>query len=293
MSILDTTKAQAISQSKLVTISSEQTVEDALKLLIENNVYSLPVIDHGKCVQLLNIADCVTHLVSLLPPGQTDIERVRVPFFSTPVSSVASHTPIFTLPAATATVREVARLIVTENTSRVLLVNESQELVGLASQSAIVKLIGQHLSEYPELSQKTVLNAGCLTRDLITVSTSTSALEAFRIMSTRHYSHLAIVDEHSYLVANISVKDIKGCVSDWSTLSGNVHDYVNAIRRQSLKAVHPAVGVEEVELVGRVIQRLIATHMHRLYLTASVNARFANYVPTGVISLRDVLKLFV
>jgi len=58
------TPVREIISTAVVAVSSEDTIEDAMRLMTENHIRHLPVIDDGKMVGLVSIGDMVNWIIS-------------------------------------------------------------------------------------------------------------------------------------------------------------------------------------------------------------------------------------
>ncbi|KAL6077690.1 AMP-activated serine/threonine-protein kinase regulatory subunit [Balamuthia mandrillaris] len=302
-------------------IDSQDSVELGLRLLVQNNIYSAPVLDAEKSefLGLIDLNDVVLHLVRVFLKQATgseelspeaiqklathrfkaaDLSHMLTHFMTHPIKDLInlSGTNALRTTSNEASVQSVLDTMVKEQLSRIVVVEgDSNRVVGLVSQSNIVNFLAKHESALGPIASKTLGEAKIGSSHVIAVPTDTSTIVAFAKICLHNISHLAITNEHGHLVGNISLKDVKGA-GDFAGLVGHVYDYVNAIRRENLKAVHPAIHANDTETVGRTIVRLATIHIHRIYLThieKGQQDKVSSYAPSGVVSLRDVLSLFV
>jgi len=132
------------------------------------------------------------------------------------------------------------------------------------------------------------------TKNVVSAPHTARAIDAFALISQLGISHLALESAEGFLSGNISVKDFQYCASDFHRLLLPVNDYINQVRQQSIKTVLPALHANTDATVKHTIARLATIHIHRLYLTEKLQGVTGrSYRPVGVISLRDVLTLFV
>jgi len=119
------------------------------------------------------------------------------------------------------------------------------------------------------------------------------ALDGFAKIAQTQISHLAMVSGDE-LVGNVSVKDIKtilegGC----SVLILPLVGYINKIRQENLKAVHPAIHAVEGDTLEKIITRLAVIKIHRMYVTSSGEEGVGTGRKLiGVVTLGDIIKIF-
>jgi len=207
--------------------------------------------------------------------------------------------------------------------SRVVLISkESGNIVGLLSRSALVAYFAKNIDKLAgaasSIVTKTLDEANLVKKEKLIISNyqeEERALDAFAKIAEAHISHLALVNDASGnfdLVGNVSLKDIKSVFDNKPTggpvgvkiLLMPVGPYINHIRQENLKAVHPAIhatiegpgahgdhsegGGDTVE---KCILRLAATKIHRMYVTTD-GQQGAPRALVGVLSLGDLVRLF-
>jgi len=55
-----TTLIQDVMTKKVITIKSDQTIEEAVELMVENQIKKLPVLDHNKLVGIVTATDLIS-----------------------------------------------------------------------------------------------------------------------------------------------------------------------------------------------------------------------------------------
>jgi len=316
--LLASTKAVDIlpAEFTLITIDSNSDVQHALKVLVDNNIYSAPVIDAAthSCLGLVDYADVVTFLVQLFARKATqeaeadpvaaiahgtftkeDLPRMQFRFYHHPVKeiiNISGQNPYKPMPLDS-TLQQVLD-VMASGLSRVPLTDAEGKVVKIISQSNIVALLAKNIDKAGAKAQQTLAESRIGTRVLVTAKMEERAIDAFAKISSRKISHLALLDGSGHLAGNISVRDVKAA-TDFHRLVLPVGEYVNIIRRESLKDIYPAIHANDSDTVGKTIARLATIRIHRIYLTSipvEELGHTSNYAPTGVVSLRDVLSLF-
>jgi CBS domain-containing protein len=129
------------------------------------------------------------------------------------------------------TLFEVAELLC-RGAHRVPVVNADGEVTDIVSQAALVSFIIAHADELSETLSARVTDIDIGSRDVMTVSSSQTALDAFLRMDEVRLSGLAIVDDDGKFLTSTSSRDMKRFALDKGklTLSMPVLDYLRAAR---------------------------------------------------------------
>lgn len=85
-------------------------------------------------------------------------------------------------------------------------------------------------------------------------------------MVAGNFSSLGIVDEDKTVVGIISYKDFRGAVGDFRSLFTSVESFINKIRREDFRDVNPTVNCRCSDTLGKVMQKLDAVGIHRLFV---------------------------
>jgi len=67
---LDSTKADAVMKSPVVTVDSKTSVEDAARLMLSRKIGGMPVVDGGKLVGIVTTSDMLRALLSVIEASQ-------------------------------------------------------------------------------------------------------------------------------------------------------------------------------------------------------------------------------
>lgn len=140
-----------------VTISRDTSVTDAAKLMTENKVGALPVVEEGKLVGIVTESDLIMqdvkiefptylHLLDgfiMYPPSTIKFENELKKAVAATVKDVMTPNPITI--AADATIEDVASMLAEKEISRLPVV-EDNAVVGIVSKHDIVRAIAQGLT---------------------------------------------------------------------------------------------------------------------------------------------------
>ena len=151
--------AAEVMQKDLVVVHDDDTLQDAMSLMTENHITGLPVANSKSvCVGVISATDILTYeqdhsefaaeansdLARYYDPDTERWESVRLSSFAleefaeVKVSQVMSPAIVSVGPRAT--LAEVARTMVSENIHRVLVLDETQHLLGIISSFDFVRL---------------------------------------------------------------------------------------------------------------------------------------------------------
>lgn len=102
----------------------------------------------------------------------------------------------------TSTVAEAARLMRANNIGSVLVMDESERLVGILTERDIVyKVVAEGKSLETPVEE-------AMTRDIITVREEATIAEAARLMIGMNIRHIPVVDAHGRVVGVLSLRDL-------------------------------------------------------------------------------------
>jgi CBS domain-containing protein len=147
-----TNTARDIMTPDPVTVPPHMPVKDAAKLMVDNKVGALPVLENDKLVGLVTEGDLIMADVKVefptyidllsgfifYPPSIRRFENEIKKHVGAEVCDVMTHEPITV--AAGATVEDVATLMIDRDVSRVPVL-DGDKLVGIVSKSDIVRSI--------------------------------------------------------------------------------------------------------------------------------------------------------
>jgi len=321
---------------QIYTLPSTSTVFDCLKLLIEKNIYGVPLKMEttNEWIGFIEINDLVQIILYLIQERHSgDIDWSSISISQSKIQQVDYKTILDDMPQIEKQLRNLPILkvfpsrstawLISENATiqtvidalmsrrRIVLLKDSEgeipfrEITGLVSRSTVIDYLAknvQHLNQH--VVDKSLDDAGIITRNVVTITDTPShrAIDAFSKICETGTSHLAILSEQTQdFVGTISVKDIKLVLEPGSPGHGGalhlylpLHNYISLIRQKNLKAVHPTIHASGKDTVGKTLCRFAAVKIHKLFITAdSKEEAHVVRLITGVISLRDILSLFV
>jgi len=285
----------ALTESKLVKGSTKDSVIRGFKLLVDNNILSIPLWDPelGAFVGFLDIIDIVHHFLSSLSQDEirAGFSTWETKFSATLNKHVSlSHRNPWQGVEPSAPLQAVIDLLVHFKLHRIPVIDGSGHLITVLSQSRIVKYLSLYMQLF-EWSKQTVRDLKLGYRDVIVVPSDTVTKDTFKVMRDSGVSGIGIIDPLTKkLVGQISTSDIRHVgytehmferfyliVRDFALLVHAAHPQVPMVT-----VVTPDTTLAEV---GEMFNKY---GVHRLFVVDSVE----NMQLIGVISLHDFLLVF-
>ncbi|KAI8874275.1 CBS-domain-containing protein [Ramicandelaber brevisporus] len=283
----------------LVAATTETTVRDALALLAEHSILSLPVYSGfrpGEITAIISIVDILIYLTG----GDLATSADMTKFDAAVAEDRLGHTVERTLTLDSdresyrvaryeciEPLRDAIRAMGSGGLHRVLVVDVDGRGSGkqppvLLSQTDVVRYIELH----PDCVSSLDLDSSvedCLKQLLVTVpSDSTTALTAVRRIASDKVGAVAVIDADGRIVANFSASDCRGLVN--TTLSALNMPVLEFLSRVTATQKAPVVCTPGSTL-RQVIEVMHVNNIHRVWVVDDEKK------PTGVITLTDVLRL--
>jgi len=210
--------AQDIMTKPVVTIRSDARVSDAVRLMNEKHLKRLPVVDdRGILVGIISRTDVlaayVAEPVSEEEIGTTGIQEART------VSDVMFRDVPTVDPEAT--LDEVLAKIVATPLRRVVVIDESQRVLGIIVDADLLLKIGVHerASLFRALLQRLSLvsaepvktaerAADLMSTETFAVSEDTALAEVLRIMLEKHVKRLVVTDAENHLLGMVDRRSL-------------------------------------------------------------------------------------
>ena len=194
--------------------------------------------------------------------------------------------------------------------ARLPVVDENGKLVGILSQSRLVRFLGQHVKQFDFGSltiKQTNLGVQCAfspfssistllplsdraCRKVIAVSAKDKVATALAEIKSRKVSAVAVVDDNGVLVGNFSATDLKalGYEDDIATIAGldPLSKFVDKVKASAPDDEYP-IAVEKTATTASVIKKFASAGVHRIYVVDAMRK------PVGIVSLVDIIELFI
>ncbi|KAF7325854.1 hypothetical protein MKEN_00436100 [Mycena kentingensis (nom. inval.)] len=315
--------ANQLVDTRIVEVDAEATVEEACELLLSENIACLAVKDGSadEYIGLFDFADVNAFLtLAATRPAPEDNPRAdaivsaartgRVPIRL--VSNLSEKNALEVLPNS-ATVISLLEVF-SRGAHRVLVRSPSSSptpFLGIVSDRRLLTWFADYApaTSFLETPLSSLHLPSLHLFSLVVTATSTSTvLDAMRLMSEEGVSSVAVLDDESgALLSAVSVTDVGRLVLPSQTnqiLNMPLQQFVALIKAPdgSTDGVdhYPVYAVSPQSLLSYTVQKLLATNSHRLFITRDTTGTASPIVPTtrmsgnltGIVSIVDILSLF-
>jgi len=288
--------------SQVFTVTSDATLLEAFQTLVDHKILSVPVIDPStrRVVGAFSMKDFMNILVSSVDEKElqsaTDLKSLleqkgiaskRITEFS----EVGKLEPMYTINSNEPLLKAI-EIMVNTRAHRVIVVNESGQLVNIITQSRVVAILSTLLDTIPGATKSLKeLNLGL--KPVITLPKDLTAFQAFKQLRDKNATGLPVVDENGALIGNLSVNDLKLLgynLEYFKLLTLPLTEYLKETQNPEKstlvkkKEFQQLLTVKPDDTLSFAMKLLYVYRVHRLYITDDQNK------PVGVLSLHDVLK---
>jgi len=292
---------QLIKGQKLVTLSPDNTVEEALNLFHQHRITSAPVLQDNKSSKgLIDVLDLLSFLVKTSTKPLTDtfmgesrklttddmtmLRKRAKDFKLAAVGELvdwSERNPFMTL-IEDQTVKDALEIFSNGIHRIVVLKREDNDISGILSQTNVVNSLILHgkLSQFKSSVDK-VENK---TTKLISVPQENLAIDSFLKMDSNNLSSLAVVDAQGKLIGNLSAADLRVAALDFNLLLRSTRDFLAIVRKEENKPVDFIVSCQPKSSLHDAVKKMNEYKCHRIYMVDNDNK------PLAVISLTDIIK---
>lgn len=296
----------------VVTVADTDYLPTIFEMLSTEGFLSAPVMEGSKVVGQITLLDLVKHVNSLFystSQGEwANFFGSKLQFCTTPASVLIQKPERlgFVTMNKYFTSFSGLEMMARHKNHSILLMDESDRLCGILTQSMLVSFLRQIKNKWP-ISFKNLK-----VRDfkglppyakLQTIAEDETAINAFLKMQEYDVYGLPIVDHRGVLTGCISVRDLRGVATDGTKF----HRLFETVRRfkDETRAEHErlaptthysgrrtpygAVYVTPDDTMEDVINKMDDGNLHRVFVCSTDSHRKNRPVPTGVISQCDVL----
>jgi len=291
--------SEASMPRKLVSINSKSTLAEALKVLNDNMIISVPIIDGENCVGIIDNIDIINYLNKQfenirewLANSEVSVEGV---FSEVLVSEVVdfAHGDPFVVTSENATIQSVMKFFASGWSHRCVV--KTKEGYAILTQYDIVKLLADSMQSDKNLYELCEaiflldrLNSRSLSDETITIGSTASVFEALDRMIQKQVHALAVVDEtdDGRIVGNFSATDLLNVgYGQFKEFSLSVYEF---LEKYSPASLTPVTVEADWTSLANVLDLFSKLGLHRLWI---VDSESQASFPIGVVTLTDVLKI--
>jgi CBS domain-containing protein len=159
---------------------------------------------------------------------------------------------------------------------RAVVVGEDDKLIAPISQSDMIKFVADYFKTQ-KFGKKTLGELNIINRNVFGVYDTDPVIRAFKIISTKGYSAVPILDKDLNLVGNLSASDIKGFAKDkLLAFTQEIRFFLQDHSKESLKPIT----VTEKSSLNECLN-ILSSGPHRVWVVKDKK-------PIGVVSMTDI-----
>jgi CBS domain-containing protein len=293
----DTQAVKLTPKNNIISISGNDSISDAFKKLVENNILSLPVHEDDHFLGFLDILDILSFLISKLGKESEKKEVwenwVSLKNFSNTscknITNMSGRNPPI-VEKGTSSLQSVIDLIGAENNfHRIGILNDEGKVTSLISQFRILQFLSEHgiQTEMGNLATSTIGQLRLGFKKVVTVDEDTKSLEAFTTLLNKEVSGLGVTSKDGKLIGHLSASDLKDIGYDM-LLFGKLFVSVGSFLKQKLDGTSapPPLTVSHNTTIKELLQDFISYGVHRFFIEDKGTL-------LGIISPIDVLRCFM
>ncbi|KAL1968920.1 hypothetical protein VTN77DRAFT_1281 [Rasamsonia byssochlamydoides] len=265
-------------------------IEEATNILIDSGAPVLLIretAEHTSAVGTFDYTDLNSYLllaVGLVQPAEDQLtsfrelarkarEGSKIPLKD--VKDLGPKEPLTTLPVSANLTTAVETF--GSGVHRIVVVkDDSTEVVGIVSQSRLVKFLWENGRSFPIIDQ---LYPQCLkdlrlgSHQVISINGDKPLFHALQLMNNEGISSLAVVDNHSNVIGNISTVDVQLLTKSTSLhlLHNTCIHFISVILStrglNEGKDSFPVFYVNPTSTLAHTVAKMVATKSHRLWVT--------------------------
>ncbi|KAL8829469.1 MAG: hypothetical protein Q9170_006157 [Blastenia crenularia] len=267
-------------------------IEDATNVLINSGAHVLLVRHHKNeraAYATYDYRDLTQYL--LFATGQLQPDEEHFPIFTSLAKKAqAGHTiplrdakslgnkePFMTLPSTANLMHAIE--VFGGGVHRLVVVEEGTDnVVGILSQLRLVKFLWENGRNFPiidRLYSSTIKDLGIGSQQLISINGDKALKEALTLMDNEGLTSLAVVDNQSNVVGNISTVDVRLLTKSSSAplLDNTCIHFVSVILStrgmNDGKDSFPVFHINPYSTLAHTVAKLVATKAHRMWVTDS------------------------
>eukprot|EP01122_Echinamoeba_exundans_P005081 TRINITY_DN1525_c0_g1_i1.p1 TRINITY_DN1525_c0_g1~~TRINITY_DN1525_c0_g1_i1.p1 ORF type:complete len:310 (+),score=76.37 TRINITY_DN1525_c0_g1_i1:91-1020(+) len=286
-------------------VPSTATVGEAYQVLVNRNIYSIPVFDaaSNSYIGLIDLVDIVAAMIDMFYAAanvhsaaelakvvsskwKKEAAHIRTRLMALPAAEVinkSGQNPIKLVPQGTPLSAVLSYL--TNDVRRLPVVNADGKITQMVSQADVIRYI--HAKHMASLDAKLKRQIGTFIHEAVDVEPDTRTLDCFAIMNELKISALPIVDRSDgSIIGVITLKDVQGGLEDLSQLFKPVEDFISYMRQQNIGTLRefPFISMHDHDTVEKAVNKMIAAKIHRVFVKKNGAAKLY------VLTVKDVLQ---
>jgi len=283
---------------KLVSVKPDATLSDALHILLQSKILSLPIVsDDNRCLGIVDVIDILHYLVTELNSVQdwTSWSSVKlddllkgVQIYSLcdfsrgdPLVLVGENTSLSSLIKFLCSGLSHRALVHTKDGFEIC--SQTDVFAFLAESLNTNRALAEHIDSIPVVGN--LRNRSLEEKDIVTAKESMPVFEVMKLMKEKQVSAVAIVDDAGRLSGNFSAVDLVQLnLLTLNDIGIPVAEYL----RKHVKQLNP-LAVETDITLGQAVMLLAMLRMHRVWIVDS--KYLERFKPVGVFTMTDLLHM--
>jgi len=296
----------AVKGKEIVIVEASDPIPHILNTLVKNNILCAPVYDKSveKFIGLVDMLDLVTFIVETVDCVES-LSSDYVKFLqkddlfkrnsAKDIADLSKRNRMCPLPLGSS-LFEAIETMVRNSVQRIPIMEVNQKgdflkIHSILTESNVISFLAKNSCNLDLWVNKPIKELGFHSKKVISIDVNRPAIEAFRLMVKFRISGLPVLDHEGKVLANISARDLRAIANDqrmFHYLFLDIGELVTHIRlsEASSKTIHPSISCSFDDSLQKVIAKLAAAHIHRIYVTE-------NRLPSSVVSLHDIITKIV
>eukprot|EP00056_Hartaetosiga_gracilis_P001373 m.44503 g.44503 ORF g.44503 m.44503 type:complete len:346 (+) comp10611_c0_seq8:219-1256(+) len=290
---------------KIVTVDSDMTVKEAVKLLAEHEILSAPVRDvkapedaswmdkYTGTIDAINLMYWLLDKEDGVPPD-TLHDLLQKEFTDDPIQDVLDadpfaqrFVPFVPLDAENNHMLDVMLLLGKYGLHRAYVVHTCGDIENVITQSTVVKFLNENKSMMVSTFNRTVQELGLGQKEPVSVTRDDTFWTAFKVMKDHGVSAVPVTELDGTICGVVSARDARLMVTRPTRLRF-VSQPLSLFDDLHVSPFdHQTVCVKRTSTLEEVVDRLLSTGVHRVFVVDDSQR------PEGVISLRDVITCLI
>lgn len=277
----------------LVTLKSSSSVEEAITVLAEKKILSVPVMDSKskECLGLIDMID-IAYFISKVAPDSTSLDANMIRSLEIAGRAIALESigevlnasnrdpfvPIYQDNNASMAVDIFAKGI-----HRVPLCDNNGDLIGTVSQTDFIKYLKDKICEgdMKTLGNKTISELGLTPKPITSVNLHDSVLAAINLINEKGYSGIGVINDKGVLSGNFSASDCVGIYRE--ELPSFLLSVAEFLEKHSPNSMKPICCKSDITFQG-VLKEMVKSNVHHIYVIDG------DHKPISIVSATDIMK---
>jgi CBS domain-containing protein len=286
--------------ASVIGVQDTDKVTDAYQRITTHNILAVPVLDTQtqRYTQFIDIIDILCFILSIATKSDLDegkgVGKLKMleahEKFGTvtckEIANASKHDK-FTQIKETESLALGLRVLHKANVYRAAVISPAfdNSMVGILTQSDVLNLVAQHVKDF-KCHSKTLAELKLGFRNVVCVSQFDLIKDALFKIRDEHVSGVAVLDNNSRLIGNISASDLKHLGYGPDLLATMFLDVSWALQQIPKPDNKPfPITVRPESIVEEAIFQMVENHIHRVYIVDSAHRLW------GVVTMTDIIKL--